>query len=227
MSKAYFRFLNEDNFNDEGVLYFETDFDFIESHNLWSDYFLQTPIVDILDRQGSIGDGDYVLCVLYGDIDNDNFTDVQFAVTESAKERESDSNNFKRTIGEELGLELEPRARVPRGREERFGRLRYTTYSINIRNTLLKSETGNVLTSKTPGKDDKTRKAAVCVYGSKKDICSYLNKPDILLDNSDDKIAGFVAIKFGDAKRYFFTNDTSRNRGWTDKEKKRRRRYFK
>ena len=65
------------------------------------------------------------------------------------------------------------------------------------------------------------------MYGSKRDICSYLNKPDIVLDKSEDSLAGFVAVKFGDAKNYFYTNDTSGNRGWTDKEKRRRRRYFK
>lgn len=224
MAKVYFRFLNEDNFNDDGNLYYESDFDFIIDHKLWSDYFLQTPIVEISDRYNRIDDDDYVLCILYGDPDTDDFTDVQFGSTETAKRSETDKDNFRRTLGEELGLELN--TKIPRGEKYGFGKLTLTTYSINIRNTALKSEIGNVLTTKALGDDDKTRKAGVCVYGTKTDICSYLNKPDIILDESDDKITGILAVKFKDAKRYFYNNDTSRNKGWSYKEKRKRRMYF-
>ena len=226
MSKAYFRFLNEENFNDDGNLYFETDFDFIENHNLWSDYFLQTPTVDIANMHGLLRDNDYVLCVLYGNRLNDTFSDVQFATSETAKYREKDINTLKRTLGEELGLGLRT-SRIPS--EIKYGivdRL-VTIYSINIRDTVLNSERGTVKTVEAPGSDDRFRKTAVCVYGNKRDICSYLNNPNIFLDKSEDKIVGFVAVKFSDAKRYFNDNNTTGNTTWTNKEKRRRRRYFK
>jgi hypothetical protein len=223
MSSIYFRFLNEDNFNDEGDLYFETDFSFIEHNGLWSDYHIQTPIVDILDRQGVIRDDDYILCILYGDLCKDIFTDIQFAVTETAKFREHDDLTFDRALGEELGLEMK---RIPRKNYNTVNGISLTTYAVNINKTLVKAEHGHVLdTEISRERDNKKKKTAVAVFGSKKDICSHLNKP-IVLDFSKDAIVGFAAVKFGDAKEYFYKNDTTHNKGWSDKEKKKRSRYF-
>ena len=201
-SKAYFRFFNEEYANSEGKLYFTVDYDFIIKDDLWSYAWTQGKTAESLYYNSKINFNDYILCPLYGKIEDDTFSDLQFGVTESYKKDETDTEVFHRSLGEELGLETK---RKPYYIRQSVGsNYKFKLNIIDINHTKLL--TVPKYSEEEEIKDPNKRKMITIVHGTEKDICNFLNTPNIILDESEDEIVGIVGIKFEDALNYFNIN---------------------
>lgn len=208
MSNTYFRFFKREYLNDPrpgGELFFTVPYTTrIGGVNFWSTYYLQQNMFDYLINEGIypeyIDDVDYILCPIYSTRDGSTISDVQFAVTETFKQHETEIESFKRAMGEECGLRhslFEP----PRWLSDFQVRRGLNVYPalVNI------DETHPVLRPKGKGRgrDDSSRKTCLIVRGTEDEMKDFLNTPRILLDKSDDIIIGLAAIRFSDIRSHF------------------------
>jgi len=179
--------------------YYEIPLEYIENiiHDIWSTYQAQKTLIRKCIRNRHIPDDHYVLCPLYYDPDTGNYLDFQFGATETYKKGESNVSAFYRCLGEELGLYYNSE-REPYIENFKYSGKQWIMSIIDIKN--LKSITKPK--DEVNIDDDRSRKMAIIVHGKKEDIMKYI-RSSLVLDKSEDKLGGVVALSFRDIKNTF------------------------
>lgn len=142
-----------------------------------------------LGSKGYIRGSDYILCPVYSS------KDIQLGVTGSVEEGESILNGLCRELGEEIGI-------VPKDKDSPWLLGKYnwskdrdfTVYEVYIKHCIPVAEHqhGAVL-SKT--QDNRNKKVGAFVYGTKKDILTFLNSEKIYVYKSNDDIVGVACVR--------------------------------
>jgi len=145
-------------------------------------------IYGVNDRYGFIRDSDYVIGPLYTD------GDLQIGVTGGVEVAENIKIAAAREMGEEIGLVPSHLDELQTSGRGVYGNKNMQTYNIYYRHCrpVLDSQNGISMSS---GRDSKTQKVGVIVYGSKEQIVSFLDSDAIYIYQSADDLQGVGAFK--------------------------------
>ena len=150
-----------------------------------------------------IKDDMYILCPVYQlneeNNDNSEYSNFQIGITGSIKHGDSYYNTFVKELGEELGLE--PIKGYKFNEYKNFFKEKVKiVYIVNI--IKLKPVTKCLVLDK--GIDNRNIKIGSIIYGSKNNILNFLSVKNIILNQSNDKIIGIVALNVKYAKNYIY-----------------------
>jgi hypothetical protein len=206
-NKVYFKFFNPRSLPLDFIeigkdkTFFSSYINTVYKYKLWSTFKPQKTILkEILRRNININMNDYILCPIYGD--ESHFSDFQFGATETRKEGESEFDNLKRCLSEELGLKYESTYPPKISLEIKNKKNYIKMFFINITGGEISPNLKSENESKIP--DDKnTDKSGCIVYGSESDILNFLSRDKIIRDKSGDILVGITAISFRECVKFF------------------------